>query len=378
VARESIASTWPYGGFAWGRIAESQSLSPLADLVGWVGITGTSFLMALFAALVIQLLREESATVLLRAAIAATAVLVLLAIPAWPPTLTGSSRVLAVQGNANAALDSDDPAGTVLGNHVSATLPFADEAVDMVIWPENASDVDPVRYPQSAKVLDYISTTFAAPLLVGTITVRDDVYYNTSLQWEAGEGVVDWYDKKHPVPFAEYMPDRSFFHALAPDLVDLVTRDYGFGQRDAIFDVDGTLTGILICYDVSDDGLVRDLVTGGADMLVVQSNNADFGRSDQGAQQLAIARLRAIETGRSVVHISTTGVSAIVAPDGTTIDQLAPFTAGGMLEDVPLASGTTPAVWLGDVPAWALSILGLAGVILLLIPRPGTRKTGSS
>ncbi|MGK2854225.1 MAG: apolipoprotein N-acyltransferase [Microbacteriaceae bacterium] len=377
-ARESISSVWPYGGFAWARLAESQSQSPLADLVGWAGITGTGFVMALFAAFLVQLVRETGWSVAARAAIAATAALVLVAIPTWPAQLTGSTRVAAVQGNANAALDNSDPPGTILNNHVSATLPLVGQKVDMVIWPENSSDIDPERNSQAAAVLDYVATVFDAPLLVGTITKRDNTYYNTSLLWQAGHSSVDWYDKKHPVPFAEYMPDRVFFRALAAELVDLVTRDYGFGQRDAIFNVGGTLTGMLICYDVSDDALVRDLVTGGAEMIIVQSNNADFGRSDQGAQQLAIARLRAVETGRSVVHLSTTGVSAIIAPDGSTIDQLVPFEAGVMVDDVPLATGTTPAVRLGDSPAWLLSALGILGLLLVVIRRPKTRKAGSS
>jgi apolipoprotein N-acyltransferase len=153
----------------------------------------------------------------------------------------------------------------------------------------------------------------------------------------------DQYDKIHPVPFAEYLPEREFFYPLWPSLFSMIPRDYSFGERDTVFALDGATAGIAICFDIVDDAIVWSMMDEGADVIFAPTNNADFGRTDQSVQQLAIARLRAIETGRSVVNISTVGTSAVMDPTGATLDRLPTYTEGYMLLDVPLAHHTTPA-----------------------------------
>ena len=250
----------------------------------------------------------------------------------------------------------------------------------MVVWPENASDIDPTRSAQAAQMLDYVATALDAPLVAGTVTERDGLYYNTSFLWEPGEGIVDYYDKGHPVPFAEYMPDRAFWRPFAPDLIDLVGRDYQMGTTDGVFDIDGVIAGISICFDIADDQLISNLMGQGAQIILAQTNNADFGTAeqptDESAQQLAIARIRAIETGRTVVNISTVGESAIVAPDGSTIDSLPAFTAGAMVQEVPLSDTTTPAMVIGRGLEWLVSGLGLAG-LAAGVHRRGARPAAS-
>jgi apolipoprotein N-acyltransferase len=119
-----------------------------------------------------------------------------------------------------------------------------------------------------------------------------------------------------------------------------------------------------ICFDIVDDQILTESVEEGARIVFAQSNTADFGHTDESVQQLAIARVRAIELGRSVVNISTVGTSAIIAPDGSTIAELPTFTPGSMLEDVPLSSVTTPAVLLGRQVEWLVSGVGVLGLLL--------------
>jgi apolipoprotein N-acyltransferase len=366
-AREAISAVWPYGGFAWGRVAISQSEGPFAPLVAWVGMSGLSFLMVWLSALVLQVWRERAVRVPARAAIAVAAVAVLLALPAWPTLPSGTSRIAAVQGASDAGLFAQNAPGQILSDHASATLPLVGEEVDFVVWPENGIDVDPLRSEESARVADYISRSMDAPLIAGTITERSGKYYNTSLLWKAGEGAVDLYDKVHPVPFAEYMPDREFWRPFAPDLIDLVSRDYEIGTRDNVFDIDGIVAGIAICFDIADDQLVLEMIDDNAEIILAQTNNADFGRTDESVQQLAIARLRAIEAGRTVVNISTVGTSAIITPDGATLDSLPTWEAGSMVQTVPLSSTVTPAMTLGRALEWFVSGLGLAGVLFCLL-----------
>ncbi|MCJ1694469.1 apolipoprotein N-acyltransferase [Rathayibacter caricis] len=373
--RETITSVWPYGGFAWGRLALSQSTGPLADLAAWIGFTGLSFVVAFLAALLAQAVREVSVPGTARVATVAGFAIVALVFPAWPAPTDGTTRIAAIQGDSDAGLFSESYRGQILEDHTSATLPVLDEDVDMVVWPENGVDIDPTRNAQSAAVLDYLSRTMDAPFIVGTITnPEEDVFYNSSLLWKAGQGATQVYDKVHPVPFAEYMPDRAFWRMFAPDLVDLVSRDYSIGTRPNVFDIDGVLAGIAICFDISDDALTNAMIDGGAEIILAQTNNADFGRTDESVQQLAIARLRAIETGRSVVNISTVGTSAIIAPDGSTLDSLTWFEPGAMVDEVPLASTTTPAlVWSRNL-GWYVLAAGLTGLVSFVLrtraPRP--------
>ncbi len=72
----------------------------------------------------------------------------------------------------------------------------------------------------------------------------------------------------------------------------------------------------MICFEVAYDGLVRSSVAAGAQLVVVQTNNATFGHTAETYQQLAMTRLRAVETGRTVVQVATTGISAVIGPDG--------------------------------------------------------------
>ncbi|KFF61035.1 acyltransferase [Cryobacterium sp. MLB-32] len=376
-AREAISAVWPYGGFAWGRVALSQSEGPFSYLVAWVGMSGLSFLIVWLSALGVQLLREPDLRLLSRATIAVASVAVLLVVPAFTIVQSGTTRLAAVQGASDAGLNAVYTPGQILGDQTSATLPLISQnqqdPVDFVVWPENASDINPLSYPEAAKVLDYISREMSAPLLVGTITLQDGTYYNSSLLWKAGEGAVDIYDKVHPVPFAEYMPNRSFWRPFAPDLIDMIGRDYGIGTRDNIFDINGVIAGIAICFDIADDQLIHNMIDDKAEIILGQTNNADFGHTDESVQQLAIARLRAIEAGRTVVNISTVGTSAIITADGRTVDSLPTWVPGAMVQTVPLSSTITPAMAYGREIEWLVAGLGLAGFALCIGSGRGKR-----
>ena len=195
--------------------------------------------------------------------------------------------------------------------------------------------------------------------------------------YRPGEGLVQRYVKQHPVPFAEYIPHRQFYR-LFSSAVDLLQVEQAAGTEPGIFVVDTASgepirAGATICFEVAYDELVRTNVQEGANLLLVQTNNATFGYTAESEQQLAISRLRAIEHGRSVVHISTVGVSGLIRPDGTVPETTALFTAAALTDDLPLRSARTLATILGPWPEYAAC---LALLILLVVarrnPRPAT------
>ena len=365
VLREAITSVWPYGGFSWGRLAFSQSDSPLAPLVAWLGVSGLSFVIALLSAITLQAIRIVRVEWPIRAIVAVTAIALVALVPAFPIALSGSARVAAVQGNSDSGLFAARAPGASLDDHLKATLPIFGQKVDVVVWPENAADINPLADWRSAQTLDYVSRQMNAPLITGTITQNSQgQIFNSLLLWKDGEGSVAQYDKIHPVPFAEYLPDRSFWYPLAPSLFDLVPRDYSFGTRSNVLDINGLRAGVAICFDIVDDSLIHQMINGGAQFIVAPTNNADFGRSDEAVQQVAIARLRAIETARSVVNTSTVGVSAMFAPDGRVIAELPTFTRGALVQNVPLSTTITPAMALGRQLELLIGGFGLAALFL--------------
>ncbi len=369
VLREYVSGSWPYGGFSWGRVAESQSQSPFAPLVAWLGISGLSFVMVWLVALLLELCVAHDLAPVRRAAIGVGAIAVILIVPAWPATTSGTTRIAAVQGNGPAGYFDNAPPTAVLDSQIAETQKIEDQHVDMVVWPEGSAQPDPLRDANTAAILDALSRKMGAPFIVGTITNRGSRYYNSSLLWKSGQGAVDYYDKKHPVPFGEYVPDRAFWRPFAPDLIDLIGRDYTPGTRDNVFDVNGVRAGVSICFDIVDDQLLTDMMQGGAQVILAQTNNADFGKTDENEQQLAIARLRAIEAGRSLVNISTVGSSQIVDPSGRTIAEIPPFTPGHMVADVPLGTTTTPATLLSRGFEFLFAGLGLFGLLVAATAR---------
>ena len=165
------------------------------------------------------------------------------------------------------------------------------------------------------------------------------------------------------------MPDRAFWRLFAPDLVDLVTRDYSIGTRENVVHIDGTTAGVSICFDIADDQLITDVIRAGAQLMLAQTNNADFGRTDESVHQLAIARMRALEAPRSVVNISTVGTSAVIHPDGSLSAELPSWVPGAMVAKVPLSDTVTPAVVVGRQIDRFVAGLGLSGLVVVSLSR---------
>ncbi len=276
-------------------------------------------------------------------------------------------------------LDFNAQRRAVLDNHVKATLDLAAKVnagqarrPDLVVWPENASDIDPLAAEDAdARLLiSQAADAIGAPILVGAVLEGPGPTHarNAGLLWLPGTGpdTDQLYVKRHPVPFAEYMPMRSIARAVTAK-ADLVSVDFVAGDRPGVINTVAGPLGDVICFEVAYDGIVRDTVTGGAQLLVVQTNNATFNRAEA-LQQMAMVRLRAVEHGRSALMASTVGVSGFVDAHGTVSQATGFNTASVILGQLPRSGARTLATQLGAWPEYGLVGLGLlvllwAGVV---------------
>lgn len=393
VSEEALRDTTPFGGFPWGRLAFSQADSPLAGLAALGGAPAVTFGVALVGGLLAAGVARLTIGIgrpgirrggLWRRALPAAPCMIgailamLLPVLVPRPTDGATVRFMAVQGNVpRPGLDFNAERRAVLDNHVRVTLQAAasvragtQRRPDLMVWPENASDIDPLRNADAAAVINQAVDAIDAPLVLGAVLLEPGTNVsNASLMYLPGKGLTARYVKQHPVPFAEYIPYRSFFRRLN-DKVDLVRSDFVAGKGPGVFRVPaahgGTIAaGAIICFEVAYDGLMRDTVNHGANIVLVQTNNATFGFTDESVQQLAISRIRAIEHGRSIVHISTVGVSAMITPDGAAHQVTSLFTPVLLAADLPLRTDRTVADRLGVWPE-GLAVGGLAMMVVLL------------
>ena len=361
-AREVVMGAWPYSGFPWARLGMTQVGGPLAEAVSWTSVTGLSLLIVILCASVVQWIRAGGIRFMLGLHPAVSVAALLVIAPQFPTAPAGEFRVGWVQGNGPTGYFDDKVPGDVLAAQTAATVPLYGQPMDLLAWPEGGVDADPLSDPAAAEALDRVVRSAGAPLLMNAATTRGADVFNTSLLWTADPAGRQWHDKVNPVPFGEYVPDRWFYELIVPDLVGLIQREYTPGTNPPIVQVGDVRVGLAICFDVIYDAVIWDGARAGAEMLVFQTNNADFRGTDENLQQLAFARMRAIETGRAVVNVSTVGTSQVITPDGTTVDSIGVDTVDASITTVPLRTGLTPAVILGP---WltALIVLAAAGAL---------------
>lgn len=376
VAIEQIRGQWPLGGLPWGRLAYASMDTPLAGWAPYVGSTGTSLVWALLGTGLAWAVLSVSARPLrtLSLAVCALALSLLPALVPYTAERGAEITVAAVQGNVpgdgtDVLLDHRQ----VTANHVEATIDLAARvadgaaAPDLVVWPENATAVDPFLDAQVNAGIERASAAIAVPILVGAIVqgVEPDQVMNQGVVWEPGTGGGDRYTKRHPVPYGEYIPFREQLPWSANfGRLREIGRDMLAGVRREPVHVGPARVVDAICFDVAYDDGIYDQVRAGGDLLVVQTSNAMFIRTAQVEQQFAISRLRAIETGKYVVVAATNGVSGIIGPRGEVVARADIRTQSVLLEKVFLSPGTPPGLGVGSVLGWSALVLTGWGVLL--------------
>ncbi|MDQ3760907.1 MAG: apolipoprotein N-acyltransferase [Actinomycetota bacterium] len=409
VAAEALIARAPFGGFPWGRVAFGQPTGvflPVAAIGGAPLLTAVVVLTGFGAGELarrvvlgrvpqifgfvtsptvseldsraiegasnrsaVEFGRLGSLTVPALLAVGPVVAGVAAVPLAGTTTIDDQAVVALIQGNVpRAGLDFNAQRRAVLDNHAARTMQLAADVAAgryprpaLVIWPENSSDIDPLRNPDARAVINRAAGVIGVPILVGAVLRNGDGHYtNATIVWDPRTGPGERHDKRRVQPFGEYVPYRDFFRLFSP----YVDRASNFvpGTGDGAVDLGPVRVGIGTCYEVVFDDLVRQSVRSGAQLLAVPTNNATFGFSEMTYQQQAISRVRAVEHGRTVLVAATSGVSAVIAPDGTVEQHTTLFTPDVLVARVPLRSGTTLATRLGPAPEWALVALGMLGV----------------
>jgi apolipoprotein N-acyltransferase len=397
IGQEWLKSSVPFGGFPWGVVGFSQTTSPVLALAQLGGAPLVSFAVALvgfsLTALTVEIVgwlrhggtrsAAPPAVVLPGLAIAVTMLGTAVIWPQVRHAATGAVddqpvTIAAVQGNVpRLGLDFNAQRRAVLDNHVEETLRLAEDVRAgrapqpmVVVWPENSSDIDPLANPDAAAQISAAAQAIDAPILVGGVVRAPDytpehpVSTNTVIVWNPDTGPADRHDKKIVQPFGEYLPWRDFFSKLSP-----YAERAGYfrpGDGDGVVTAAGVPIGVTTCWEVIFDRAARESVLGGAQILAVPANNATFTEA-MSEQQLAFSRLRAVEHDRFVVTAGTTGISAIIAPDGRELVRTQFFEPAYLDRQIRLKTDLTPATRWGPALQAVLVAVGFAAVGAVVI-----------
>ncbi len=386
LGQEALRDRAPFGGFPWGRLAFSQGDAPLLRLAAYGGAPLVTFAVALVGGCVLAAAwRYRRLRPVAGFAGAAVALCVL---PLLLPVGHGSGErvtVAVVQGNVpRLGLDFNAQRRAVLENHAVGTEQLAADVAAgrqprpaMVIWPENSSDVDPLLDDIAAARISAAVDAIGVPVLTGTVLrgPAPGEIRNAGLLWLPGTGPdrSQVYVKRHPVPFAEYVPLRRLARLVSTQ-VDRVSADFIAGDTPGVMRIGPVVVGDVICFEVAYDDLVRDTVTGGAQLLAVQTNNATFNTAEA-EQQLAMVQLRAVEHGRDALMASTVGVSALVDSAGRIRSATSFNTAAVVVGDMRAGGPRTLSTRLGSGPEFVGVALAVAALLWAGVLRRRARRS---
>ena len=369
VAFEQLRATVPFGGMSWGILAFSQVESPLIRMAPWGSVMLVGFVVVALGVVLERAVVNVYRGSVGRGIIAVACTGAILFAPTFLPLAAGAERHVTV-GFAQGIVPregelppGDSQALTVTENLGKATQALPD-GLDVVFWPESASDRDPREDPTARALIQKSADSLGIPLVLGTQRYPGNNRYNEYVVWLPDGEIADSYAKQHPVPFGEYMPHRDFFRRFT-EAVDLVTIDMLAGSEPAILHVP-LETGDLqvatpICFEVADTRIVSEAVRHGAELIVVPTNNASFGDTAESRQQFDMTRFRAVEHGRTAIQVSTVGVSGIVEPNGVVREITEPWTQDARSARVGLRNDLTFAAWASEYLWWGT--FGLGGIL---------------
>jgi len=352
VSTELLLRTIPFTGFGWTRLSFTQVDSPLAVIYPIGGVA----LVALVLALVSSARKFRSLV------IAALIPAVCWFIPANVQNEESISIALVQGGVVNLGLDFNSKPQEVFKRHLDQSISsIKPNEVDLIVWPENAVDVDVNTNPQVNDSIENLSTMLNTPILIGAVTKSIDGPKNQSILYNSAKGQI--YTKRYLTPFGEYLPLRSVAEKVSKYSSQIT--DFKAGEQNTVFDVNGNRFNTLICYELINDIFVAEARN---NFLVVQTNNATFGDTSQLDQQLNIARVRALESAREIAYVSTTGTTSFISPQGKILNSLDKFKPATLKSQLNATQGLKYRQSFGHLVE-PLAMIVLLGLLLLRVRR---------
>jgi len=357
LALEGLRARAPFGGFGWLRIGFSQADAPYVRLAAVGGVSLLTLATLLLGVAAYRLAQRGSGLTLPMIAITLTLSGIFI-LPNNSPRQT--FQVLAIQGSVpKLGLDFNERATEVFYRHLRQTETSlqSGKKPNLIIWPENAVDVDPFINKKVGQEITDLVDKSQVPVLIGAVLRSEAKLENASILWEPGKGATSRYIKRHLTPFGEVMPLRSvltFFSDL-PNQIE----DFSNGNQAVIHQVGQAKIAPVICFELIDDHLIQSSA-GQSNLFAVQTNSATFAKTAESAQQLAITRIRSVEHARYSVSVSTVGISAIVDTNGIVLKSTKENIATSIKSAVALNATTTIYDRVGQF-GWVLVLLIGAG-----------------
>lgn len=360
----------PFGGLPLAGAALGQVDGPAVSVARVAGDLGLVFVAALAGSALAAAafgVRARSGTeiVAATAAIAVAVAIVAVSSPVSAGRPVAEMRVAYVQGGGARGLRaSDNDAAAVYRRHLGASAAVP-TGIDLVVWPEDVIDIGaPITEDPARDDIAALAQRLGTTVVVGVVEESGERFRNAAVAFDSSGNIADRYDKVHRVPFGEYVPFRSLVARVA-DLSD-VPRDAIPGEGPGLLLTRAGSLGVLISYEVFFADRARAAVRAGGEIILVPTNAASFRGEQVPAQEVAAARLRAIETGRDVVQVAPTGYSVFVDSGGAVRRQSRLGARQVETASVTRRTGLTPYVRHGDSPliatsaalaltAWALS-----------------------
>ncbi len=368
--------------FPWNLGGGQCLFLPLAQAAEVIGVLGLGGVVAAGGAAVYELVAGRLVARVRRPArlLACCALLLVGVVVAWGAVRVRSVerarseapriRIGVVQPNVSMDEKGDRArAGNQLGLLQDLSAAAVQAGAELVIWPESAYPYRVQRQiGRDPKGRKRILRGFEAPVLFGAVSFDATGRYNSAFLLSAAGSMSRPVDKNHLVMFSERVPLEdhvpSFIRRRYPAMTAIGFRP---GEQPGILEHDGVRAGILICFEDTIAGFGREVVRGGANVLVNVTNDAWFGDTVEPHQHLALAVFRAIENRRDLVRSVNTGVSGVIEATGRVAYRTGTFEEAVFVHDVRLLELQTPFTRLGAWPGWAaiaaLVLLGLAGTI---------------
>lgn len=348
---EVLLTYWPMGGFNWGSLGYISASHPFTGLVEVIGSFGLSIFIILFSVSLIYAFELATSKGVLAGIILVTTwgllpgFLFIWVEENVNPAKMGEISIAVVQGNVpRLGLDFNEQRKAVYQNHVTETLRLinnsSDQNFDLIVWPENAPDVDPFANLEVINELNTLSQLANAPILIGSRMQSEIGPINASIliTGNTTKSNAFIYAKQKLVPFGEKIPAEEFLGPIAAGFGP-IGESLTAGSKAGILSISQASVGLMICFEVAWGQIAKNVVEQGANVLLVQTNNATYGLTNQLSQQFNIAKIRSIESQKELITVATSGISGHLDQAGEVKWVAQEFTADSEILEVSLYEG---------------------------------------